>query len=386
MKNNLRKITYIFIVFCVIFISLKNVYAVTEEELRNQQTNIENQINNAHTEIAGIEEELSITLKQINRLNVQINEKEDELKNAKENLEKINQELENKKKELKKAQDSYNKQKKLLETRLVAMYESSRTTYLDILFESKDISDFISKYYLLEQIAECDNEVLEELKISRLALEAQNLELEKDYKNAEDVQEKLENQTNAMNVLINDKNNLVLNLNEEEKMLENQLEQFEQDKKRIEEELIEVIRQNAIKASVTPSNCGYISPLLGKTKLDITTGYRGYVGHTGVDFAIPSNTDIVAVKSGTVVISDALKNSNGSYRSYGEHVVINHHDGTMTLYAHGLADSRMVQPGDEVEQGQVIMKSGSTGNSTGPHLHFEVRVNGKCVEPSQYLP
>lgn len=58
----------------------------------------------------------------------------------------------------------------------------------------------------------------------------------------------------------------------------------------------------------------------------------------------------------------------------------------MTLYAHGTKNSRRVNPGDEVEQGEVIMLSGSTGNSTGPHLHFEVRVNGKCVEPSQYLP
>jgi murein DD-endopeptidase MepM/ murein hydrolase activator NlpD len=189
-----------------------------------------------------------------------------------------------------------------------------------------------------------------------------------------------------MEVLIRDKNTLVQNLSAEEIELNNQLEQFEQDKKQIEAELVELAKQNALKKSITPSKSGYISPLLGKTKANITTTYNGYAGHTGVDFAIPLGTDVVAVKAGTVVISDALKYSNGKYKSYGEYVVIDHHDGTMTLYAHGLADSRTVVEGDEVEQGDVIMLSGSTGNSTGPHLHFEVRVNGKCVEPSQYLP
>lgn len=65
----------------------------------------------------------------------------------------------------------------------------------------------------------------------------------------------------------------------------------------------------------------------------------------------------MAVKDGTVVISDKLLNSSGSYRSYGEYVVIDHHDGTMTLYAHGYPDSRIVEVGEDVKQGQVIMKS-----------------------------
>ena len=88
--------------------------------------------------------------------------------------------------------------------------------------------------------------------------------------------------------------------------------------------------------------------------------YPSYPGHTGVDVAASSGSSIVAVKSGTVVISTALTYSGGGYRSYGEYIVINHHDGTMTLYAHGLAGSRRVSVGQEVKQGQVIMLVGST--------------------------
>ena len=81
-----------------------------------------------------------------------------------------------------------------------------------------------------------------------------------------------------------------------------------------------------------------------------------------------------------------MRKANGDYKSYGEYIVINHHDGTMTLYGHLLSGSRTVSPGDSVSQGQVIGTVGSTGHSTGPHLHFEVRVGGSPVNPISYLP
>ena len=96
--------------------------------------------------------------------------------------------------------------------------------------------------------------------------------------------------------------------------------------------------------------------------------------------------NVVAVKDGTVVKSLALKRSDGSYRSYGEYIVINHHDGTMTLYAHMLEGSRKVSKGDNVVQGQVIGTVGNTGKSTGTHLHFEVLIKGSPVNPIPYLP
>src|SRR5699024_8214285 len=125
----------------------------------------------------------------------------------------------------------------------------------------------------------------------------------------------------------------------------------------------------------------------GLTRANINNKtYPSYPGHTGVDVNINvTGKNVVAVKDGTVVISKALKNPNGTYRSYGEYVVINHHDGTMTLYAHMLAGSRKVKEDDKVVQGQIIGTVGSTGNSTGNHLHFEVKVGGRSVNPLPYL-
>lgn len=126
----------------------------------------------------------------------------------------------------------------------------------------------------------------------------------------------------------------------------------------------------------------------------ITCDYGEYKGHTGVDFSCASNSKVVAAESGTVIISTDLKNSDGSYRSYGRYIVIAHNkkdakgNYVFTLYAHN--SQRLVSEGDYVKKGQQIAKSGSTGNSTGPHCHFEVRTPtgnyNDCVNPRPYLP
>lgn len=263
MKNNLIKISYIFIIILMIVFGL-NVYAVTETELQNKKQEVDDKILQTNTEIAGIKDEMSTTLAQITRLNVQIKDYEDNIEQAGIQLEEVTKELEVKKLELKEANEKYNKQKSIFEARLVAMYESSKTTYLDILFGSNDLSDFLSKYYLLQKIAECDNDLLKSLDISEKVIEMETEQLKDKQNDVERARERLDSKYGAMEVLIRDKNNLVNTLSEEEKELERELNQFEEDKKQIEQELKELARLNAIKASVTPSNCGYISPLVRK--------------------------------------------------------------------------------------------------------------------------
>lgn len=133
-------------------------------------------------------------------------------------------------------------------------------------------------------------------------------------------------------------------------------------------------------------------PVPSQTK--ITCGWQGYAGHTGVDFACNSNSQVVAAEDGEVIISKDLKNPDGSYKSYGRYIVIAHYkknssgNFVYTLYAHN--SSRLVAEGDVVKKGQLIAYSGSTGNSTGPHCHFEVRTPSAsyndCVNPTPYLP
>lgn len=347
MKNKFLLIVYCFISISVFAFGFK-VYGVTEEELKEKKNDIERQIENANTEIAGIKEKMTSSLEQIARLNIQINEYEEILEDNTERLDELNSELDERKEQLEEAQRTYDEQKELIDKRLIAIYESSKTTYLDILVGSTSLSDFFTKYYILEELAEYDSKLLQSLDIHKNAVEIENGLFNNKRQEVQSAKDTVEAKTRAMEVLKNDKKNLIETLSQEEITLNEQLEQFEIDKKEVEKELVELAKRNDIAKSLKPSQSGYISPLIGKTKANITTGYYGYSGHTGVDFAIPLGTDVVAVKDGTVVISDARKNSNGTYRSYGEYVVIDHHDGTMTLYAHGSPNTRVVNEGDEV--------------------------------------
>ena len=360
-------------------------YASTTSELREQQSDIDAKIEQTNTEIAGVKSQMTKALSQINSLNSEISGYENDISRLQAQLETVKNQITEKTNNIEEQQEKYNTQKDLLEKRLVALYEAGETTYLDMLLASDDLTDFISNYYLIEQMAEADEDLLDSIENTKKQLEIEKQYLDSAKAEIETTTQTLSEKKASLADSVVKKKTVVSNLSEEEKELQAQLEEFEEDKRRIQSELAK-IASNYSGEVVHPSAAGYISPINGKTKKNITTGYYGYKGHTGVDFACSSGTPIVAVKAGTVVTSTALRNSNGSYRSYGEYVVINHHDGTMTLYAHMLSGSRTVSPNQQVSQGQVIGKVGSTGRSTGPHLHFEVRVGGSPVNPTQYLP
>lgn len=274
----------------------------------------------------------------------------------------------------------------MLDKRLIALYESGSTSYLDLLLSSDGLSDFISKYYIISTIAESDQELLAKIEGIKNQITEEKNYLESAKVEIESSKQEAASKRSSLAASKSQKQAIVSNLSAEEKELQEQLDEFEEDKRQIQRDLAKLAAKNGNITPVAPSAAGYISPLPGRTKSNITTGYGAYAGHTGADFACPSGTAIYAVKSGTVVTSKAMRNSKGNYKSYGEYIVIDHHDGTMTLYAHMFPGSRMVSEGASVAQGQQIGKVGTTGNSTGNHLHFEVRINGKAVNPNPYLP
>lgn len=384
-KDCVRIICISILTLIILLSSVGIVYATSSQELRNQQSDIDAKIEQTNTEIAGVKSQMTAALSQINTLNSEISGYENDITKLQTQLEGVNTQITEKETNIAEQETKYAEQKKLLEERLVALYESGTTSYLDMLLTSEDLSDFISNYYLIEQMAEADEALLEKIENTKKQIEAEKEYLISAKTELETTKQAIEQKKTSLASSVNKKKAVVSNLTAEEAELQERLEEFEEDKRRIQSELAK-IASNYTGEVVAPSAAGYISPIPGKTKRNITTGYYGYKGHTGVDFACSSGTTIVAVKSGTVVTSTALRNSRGNYKSYGEYVVIDHHDGTMTLYAHMLSGSRTVSPGQSVSQGQMIGQVGSTGNSTGPHLHFEVRIGGNHVNPKPYLP
>ena len=388
-----RKVIFtIIVLFVVLSSNVLISFATSKTQLQQESSDIQDKIDAAKHELGEVESNLSGVMSQIRDLTAQISEYQIEIDGLNSQITELESQIEEAEENLKKAIEEYDAQKDRLQKRLVALYEMGETSYLDVLLSSASITDFISKYYIVSEIAEYDNNLLDSIEQNKNAIEDAKKTLEESKSQIESLKQSKESTAKALQDSQAVKQSYANDLTEEERELEDQIEEFEADKRRIAQELAAIAAKEAKSGKTTvisgpASNYGYIFPVSGCTLANINNkSYPSYRGHTGVDVNINVvGKSVVAVKSGTVVTSTALTNSSGGYRSYGEYVVINHHDGTMTLYAHMLAGSRTVVAGQEVAQGQVIGIVGSTGNSTGPHLHFEVRVNGSCVNPLPYL-
>lgn len=349
------------------------------DSLSNQKNELETNLDNASMEIEFVKSQLSEELYELEQLNADILKKQQEIDimNAEEeNLVKF---IEVAEIELENITNKYNTQKDLLEKRLVAMYEIKSTTYLDVLLNSKSISEFISNYYLISKIAKADEELLNSVANIKKNLEAISKTLE--TKNQKLIENR--NQSEKMKISLENmvaiKNSKIQELSEEEIKLHEQISEYQEQILNIEKE----IKLLAI-ASVGSEYIGGIMawPVPGYTRITSQYGMRThpitgiYKLHTGVDIGAPIGADFVAANDGVVVKAE--------YNiAYGNMVVLDHGGGITTLYAHG--SEILVEVGQVVTQGTSILKVGSTGYSTGAHAHFEVRVNGEYKEPLEYI-
>lgn len=411
MKKFVRTTTFLMIilVWCTTV-----VIAANSSELNQQKSEINKQINEKEEQLENVQAEMSDTLKEIQNVSSQISQYEDEIASLDSKIEALKTSINEAEKRIEEKEQKYQEQQQAMDEKLVAMYEAGETTYLDVLLSSQDFTDMLSNYFIISQLAQNDIDMLESIEQQKREIEEEKTKLEENKNEVVTAKSQKEAKATELKSLKEEKDNYANKLSEDEKAIQQELDRFKQDQKDIENKLAEIARQEAAKNNgnsqyvpSTPSASGYISPIDGLSKRSITCGFYGYSGHTGADFSggLYGRT-VRAVKSGTVVISQSTYGSIpnygsngsyvGSYRSYGEYIVINHHDGTMTAYAHGQPGSRKVKEGQEVSQGQAIMNVGNTGNVLprptpsdplrGTHLHFEVRVNGRCVDPAPYLP
>lgn len=381
-----------------------SVLAVSDSDL----SAVNNNIKETQDKILNVEGEKSATLTQISKLTAQISQYENQIKDMEKEIDELESTIERKEKEIAEKQEIYEENYDKMITRVVASYKNGNTTYLDVILSSKSITDLASNWYYLSIITQADMNFLESVQTAKTEIENAKAQLENDKEKVEANKKNVQQTSSALKSAQEQKKREIVNLNDEEKKLQEELEQFKKDKDDIERKLAEMAAKENPVIPGTPSSHGYIFPVAGLSTSNINNkSYPSYPGHTGTDVNINVlGKSVVAVKAGTVAISTALTGSIsnydsngkyiGGYRSYGEYIVINHHDGTMTLYGHLKPGSRRVQAGQPVQQGQVIATVGNTGNcmprptpsnpNNGTHLHFEVRINGRCVNPIPYLP
>lgn len=405
-----KKVLIILILALIILLLRKTivVFAATSSELRTQRDQNQQQINETKEEQEKIKSQMSSIQQEVETLNNQIANYQGEIDDLASQIEDATNKIEELQKELETKEKELAEKELLLEKRLVASYKAGETSYLDVLLSSDSLTSFLSNYYLIEQIAESDTKLINEIKATKQRIEDSKVELEDTKKSLETSKTLQETKRDNLAAVKASKSAKVSQLSDDEQVLQSRIDEMQaQDatiraaikKAEAAEAAAAAARARSSSSSGSSSSSsssssartsnpgGFIYPVPSYCAT-VTTGmyYKSGGYHGAVDFGAAgvNGQPVYAVKAGTVVLTQSL-----TY-SYGNYVMIDHHDGTYTLYAHGQAGSICVSPGQNVSQGQQIMRVGSTGNSSGPHLHFEVRVSpggyNNRVNPMAYLP
>lgn len=371
--------------------------ASSVSSLKKQLSSIADQKAAVKKEIAALGDKLDAASERKAALDKQMELTQDEIDTTEALIDKLAGQIKDKEAELVVAEQDLAEKSELFATRIRVMYESGDVSYLDVLLDSGDLGDMLSRLDKVSQIMDYDKKVVADYKAAKEDIVQKKASLEQDkadevsYKGTlQDKYETLEDAKSEQERLMDE-----LNANLEEKKAQEEKMQAEQESINSEIERLSRLAAEEAKRKAqqgggssgggsTPVSGTFTWPLPGYGKGSVTSpyGYRIHpiTGkrklHAGTDLGAPKGTQIVAAKSGTVVKSYMSS-------SYGNYTVIDHGGGVMTAYAH--QSKRLVSAGDHVSAGQVIGLVGSTGNSTGNHLHFEVYVNGSTVNPMQYF-
>ncbi|MBR3149032.1 MAG: peptidoglycan DD-metalloendopeptidase family protein [Eubacterium sp.] len=400
---------------CFVFsLGFSTAYAETTAQLKEKKEKIQQQIDSAEKKIEELKSKKEETQEYITALDKKIELKQDkinvlqsdadalqsEINDIQADIVKTEAQIEQTQKEIDQKQADFDKTYEEYCQRLRAMYISGSASSIEVLLTCNDISSILTRSQMIKSVSEKDSAALESLMDQMAEIEKQKAELEKNRLKLNEEKKKLKADKAKLDSNIaqikSEKAELdseVAELNATMKKLSSQTAEYQESVEKNEEQLKEVQRDiDAAYARASRGNgTGSIGGSTGSGTHSgvlryptdytrVSAGYPNYSSgryHGGVDFPCPSGSAVYAAASGTVILA---KNLN---YSYGHYLIIDHGNGLSTLYAHNT--TLLVGVGSKVSAGQVIARSGSTGNSTGPHCHFEVRVNGTRVNPFNYI-
>ena len=294
----------------------------------------------------------------------------------------IKKEREEKKRERAGREEEIKKTDKQLKKRMKIMYENGTVSYLEMILKSKGLSDLFTRISVIESIVKHDNAIINEYEMQVEQIAAAKALIENEKNEQVEAREILESKQNTIKAKQAEQQRLINELNADINELKRQEAEMEKAEQQIQAQINAALNSSSQKNVKYTGNGKFLFPLASYTRISSPYGYRIHpiTGtrklHSGIDYAAPHGTAIYAAEDGSVLTS-------GWINGYGYTVTINHGGGYVTLYAH--CSKLLVSAGQTVKKGQTIAKVGSTGNSTGNHLHFEVKVNGKAVNPAGYL-
>lgn len=335
--------------------NVKKQESSTLKKLTNTQKELEKTQNN----LAGLTSQLKSTQLNYEKVTQLMNQAEAELTVISENLEII---------------------RKTLQNRLRAVYLYGPSSYLEMLFSATDFGDFVVRFELMNYLINRDVENKASFEKTQADMEKKKAEiakhrdtLQRETERIASLKKRTQQEQNKVAIMVDQTKRDLNRIQQDRRELERALDELEETSKQLEAELKK--RGSGaqlgtgkfimpVKARISSSFGWRMHPILGKQKF-----------HSGIDLAASRGTSVLAADGGVVI-------SAGWQGGYGNTVIIDHGAGFTTLYAHN--DKLLVKAKDKVVKGQIISRVGSTGLSTGPHLHFEVRIDGTPVDPTEY--
>ena len=377
----------------------------TLNDLKNQAQEIADQGAALQQEIDANQSDTQTTIEKKSDIDKQITITEAEIQNTNAQIQQYSLLIAEKQSEL---EDALARQAEMNETykaRIRAMEENGTISYWSVLFKATSFSDLLSRIDSIHEVAEADQRMLEELDAIAQEIEADRQSLEDEMAAQEEAKAALAEQEATLQAQRSEADAYLIELaaaydNLTDEYLANEAEEEALRKEIMEaqaayeaalsaEEAERLAQQNqnnvagsGSTSNITPSTSGFISPLPGGAYVTCAYGWRIHPiwgdkrFHSGVDLGASQGTPIYAIAAGTVTTA-TYGDANGYY------VSISHGNGYGSVYCH--MTNYIVSVGDSVSQGQVIGYVGSTGWSTGPHLHFEIHVNGSTVNPMDYI-
>ncbi|MCC8023583.1 MAG: DUF3450 family protein [Clostridiales bacterium] len=407
--------------FCLSMVTAIPAYAATKDELEEKQNALQDKIEAAQAEIdklekesqplkeqiSALDEKIKLVQEKVDNLQSQVDTKKSEISSLEaqistieSNIKKVEQEIVELQAQIDEKQAVFDELYEEYCQRLRSVYISGSVTNLEVLMTSSDLSSLLTRAEMISAISKQDKAALDELiqmmeqiqeekgqlqsKVDALEVDKKELESSKEdlLVSKQELDEKLAEVTAEQTSLNADKSAASAKLQEyhdQQNAYSENIYQYEAEQEKLEKEIQSLIQKSGNSGSSVKGSGVLQYPIPSRTT--ISAGYPYYSNgswHGGVDFPASTGTSIQAADSGTVI---SVKYLN---YSYGYHLLINHGNGLYTLYAH--CSSILVSTGQTVSKGEVIAKVGSTGNSTGPHLHFEVRnSSGTQLNPLSYL-
>ena len=359
---------------------LSPTYLSTADDLDNELQDVQGQIEESRSTQASWQAIITDIAEKLKAIQAELDEATRKLQAIKKEQDQVNLQIKQLQEEIQKAEVQLRARQAILNKRVRVIYMHGQLSYIEVILGANSFSDFANRLELLKRIIRSDFNLIQEIQQRKAAIEAKKVEIEKEKARLDELASEAQKVQDEVKAKKAEQQRVLAHARTQQ----DAAKQMEADLIARSNEIRQIIQsrmqQNSGSDQIVHGSGTFIWPCNGP--ITSPFGYRTHpifgttIYHSGIDIGVDYNTPIHAADGGTVILA-------GWCGGYGNAVIIDHGNGLQTLYGHNT--SVAVSEGQTVSQGQVIAYSGSTGYSTGPHCHFEVRRNGEAVDPMGYL-